>query len=213
MHIYYLPITSDFTPADTALIPFVSDRRQAQIARYPQDKSKKLSLYAALLAQMILSQMTGIAVSQLRFSVTQNKKPVFLNDTSILFNLSHTDGGILCGFSLISPVGVDIEAIRKPHPGVIRKTFHPAEQNYWNTQNTDIAFVEIWTRKEAYTKMLGTGIACELTKINTLSDELSADLKTWREDSFICSACGDLSEFQKTEITAMDIRQFYSSLQ
>lgn len=210
MYIYYLPVSADYTCADTGLLPYVSSERQARIKRYAHDHSKKLALYSALLTRMVISRFSGITPSRLRFSCTDNQKPVFLNDPSIHFNFSHTNGAILCALSCESPVGVDIEPLREQHAGVVRKAFHPEERAA--LEQKVCSFVEIWTRKEAYTKMLGTGIACELTAINTLSNELSAALKTWQEDSFICSACGDLTEFQKIRMTVTDIRKFYHSL-
>lgn len=210
MHVYFLPITSDYTAADAGLLDFISAERRAQIARYPKNDSKKLSLYAALLTRMILSKISDIPVSELRFSRPKNKKPVLLNDPSVHFNISHTKGGILCGFASDHLVGVDIEAIQEIRRGVVRKTFHPEE--IVRLGQNDIVFTKIWTRKEAYTKWLGTGIACDLTAINTLSEELSVRLKTWQEGSFICSACGNLAEFQKSTVTEDAILQFYSSL-
>lgn len=58
-----------------------------------------------------------------------------------------------------SPIGIDAERVRPWNPRLSRRMFDPAE-NSWIERHTepDLAFTQIWTLRESYGKMLGTGI-------------------------------------------------------
>jgi phosphopantetheinyl transferase len=57
---------------------------------------------------------------------------------------------------------------------------------------TDRKFFEIWTKKEAYTKYLGTGLTIDITTINMLSKEHSDKLYSFGSEDYIFSIyCDD----------------------
>jgi 4'-phosphopantetheinyl transferase len=67
-------------------------------------------------------------------------------------------------------VGVDIEESgRRPSPELARR-LAPDEQE-WLTPWSDQRFLGLWTKKEAYLKMLGTGIAGGLRTFSALRPE------------------------------------------
>ncbi|MFF4491973.1 4'-phosphopantetheinyl transferase family protein [Streptomyces sp. NPDC001544] len=77
------------------------------------------------------------------------------------FSLSYNGRLVLVALA-VEPVGVDIEQI--PSRQVVEQTsgaLHPAERQELDALSEACrprAFAEIWTRKEAYLKMLGTGL-------------------------------------------------------
>jgi 4'-phosphopantetheinyl transferase len=89
-----------------------------------------------------------------------------------------------------TPIGIDIEAIRPFNEGLMRKTMNSEEQTYiLSSLNPEIEFIRLWTQKEAYVKMQGTGIISDLHDI--LSD--CSDVN-WKEvieldKNFICTIC------------------------
>lgn len=78
------------------------------------------------------------------------------------FSLSHSRGVALLAFADV-PVGVDIEQL--PRPGVVSEIagqLHPAESRELAElpeEQRPVAFGRVWTRKEAYLKGEGIGLA------------------------------------------------------
>lgn len=83
------------------------------------------------------------------------------------FSLSHTRGVALLAFADV-PVGVDVE--RVPEPRVVTEIagqLHPAEAAELAAlpqEERPAAFARVWTRKEAYLKGEGTGLAGGLNR-------------------------------------------------
>ncbi|MGW4226954.1 4'-phosphopantetheinyl transferase family protein [Streptomyces bauhiniae] len=87
-------------------------------------------------------------------------RPV-VRDGQSHFSLSHSGRLILVAFAVV-PVGADIEQIASS--GMVeeaRNALHPTECQELDAlpeSGRPQAFTEMWTRKEAYLKMLGTGL-------------------------------------------------------
>ena len=88
------------------------------------------------------------------------------------------------------PIGIDIEGLRRVDEALVRKTMNLEEQaQIAMSQNSEVEFIRLWTRKEAYVKMLGTGIISDMHGI--LSDVSSVQ---WHEIAdldrgYICTIC------------------------
>ena len=81
---------------------------------------------------------------------------------NIYFSLSHTKNAIAVAVSN-RPVGIDIEAVvsqeRVGDSHFLERTMSAAECKQINlADNPRLVFTELWTRKEAYVKLLGTGL-------------------------------------------------------
>lgn len=116
----------------------------------------------------ILKRLSGPAEWEYAYSATG--KPCF-RDKSVCFNLSHSGEYVFCVFSG-EEVGVDIQQ-QKPLASekVMKRFFTREEQDFcmqyaapWERER---AFYRIWTRKEAYGKLTGEGIA------GTIAQEVS----------------------------------------
>lgn len=111
----------------------------------------------------IISQYTNQSASTLAFNSDPHGKPG-LPGSGLYFNLAYRPGRALLAVSDAGPVGVDIELLRRlpDAQALVAQLFAPAEQaalraaapaDYWPL------FYTIWTRKEAYAKFLGLGLA------------------------------------------------------
>ncbi len=90
---------------------------------------------------------------------TQAGKPYFSSLPGLHFNISHSKGRVLCALSR-RPVGVDIEAIRPRREGLPRYALSPKEYAEYEALGADWpAFYTLWTRKEAWCKYTGQGLA------------------------------------------------------
>jgi Phosphopantetheinyl transferase len=111
----------------------------------------------------------------------------------VCFSVSHSGGwwGCLMG---CEPVGFDLEVCRKgvEYEKIARRFFTPEEQELI-LKDGENAFFEIWVRKEAYIKYLGTGLAEGLSSFSVVDDgKLSAqvilkDDRTNRQPCFLRS--------------------------
>ena len=89
-------------------------------------------------------------------------------NSSIQFNLSHTKDIALLAISNDSEVGVDIEHLdrKTDWQGIVKRFFTADEQQaLFNLPEAlqQQAFYELWTRKEAYMKVLGSGLSLSPT--------------------------------------------------
>lgn len=115
-------------------------------------------------------------------------------------------------------VGCDIEGLAPAPLEIMPRIFHPEEIAYiqkGSPADQNQRFFQLWTRKEAYVKQLGTGITDDLNRLNLLNglttesasnlliesttkptiklltesttEPLSTFLHTWQEDHYICT--------------------------
>ena len=101
----------------------VSAERQQRIERCKDMESKKQMLTAGLLLQKVLA-IYGIDESTIRKNPCG--KPMV---EGIYFNLSHTDGLVVCAVS-DAPVGCDVEKVKEAPKGVAERFFHLNEKMY-----------------------------------------------------------------------------------
>lgn len=127
----------------------------------------------------ILSLYTGVSPAAIRFRYGPNGRPEI---DGLRFNLSHTGDLALLAVGDGAPLGADIEALRPVSLDVARRYFAPGEVDAlmalpWRHRQS--AFFRCWTRKEAYLKALGTGLATDLSSFTvTLTPDQPARLTT-----------------------------------
>lgn len=121
----------------------------------------------------VLSEYLHIDPVEIKYEKGEKGKP-FLSQLSckemtLHFNLSHTHNIALLAVSKDKEVGIDIEHIDRntDWKGVGQRFFTALEQNnlfslHQNEQK--LAFYKLWTRKEAYMKVLGTGLSLSPTE-------------------------------------------------
>ena len=112
----------------------------------------------------ILSLYTDNHAITLDFEYGSGGKPYLSNSTGINFNLSYSQNMAMVAVSMHRELGIDIQAIAQitEPESVARLVFSPAEISYLlslNMNDRQMAFAQIWVRKEAYIKALGTGFS------------------------------------------------------
>lgn len=86
------------------------------------------------------------------------------------FNLSHAAGWLALALRADGPVGIDIENTRRDvdQPRLAARWYSDAERRAVAQGNGEV-FFEIWTRKEAWLKAVGTGLRAPLSHVDTLN--------------------------------------------
>lgn len=168
-----------------AWLPRLSEERRAWVQRARSESVKKQSTAAELLLRHALSAVCRMDDLP-RILRKDGGKPYFPDHPEICFNLSHCKCGVTCALAA-AEVGVDIQDYCPVSPAVIRRVLCDAEQAFLtNANDTEKAFAYLWSRKEAFLKMQGCGIASDLSALNAL--EL-ADITTQMFDRYAVSFC------------------------
>ena len=149
----------------------LTTEERARNQRFRQERHRHQDLVTRALVRHVLSQYaTDLHPAEWIFSENHHGKPAIAGPAGaprLSFNLSHTDGMLLCGVTQHHPVGVDVERIdRKTDVGAIAdRFFSESEVNalltlpeHAQTQR----FFDYWTLKEAYIKARGLGLALPL---------------------------------------------------
>lgn len=115
---------------------------------------------------------------------TPEGKPYFPSLPDFHFSISHSKGLVVAAVS-DKPIGADCERIDKIRPHALRRSFTAEEQLYAASPER---FYEVWTRKEAYFKFLGTGITEDFSRFNSLS---ASNIASFTVKGYAVSVCGD----------------------
>lgn len=146
-----------------ALLPH--DRRQKAL-RYRSEIDRRLCAYSYLLFQKAIQMIYELTYNG-EFSYSEHGKPYMPEHPEIHFNLSHCVKGVACAVG-DAPVGVDICEIRDFNDNMAARVLCTNEaERLRHADNKNACFAEIWSRKEAYLKMLGTGIVDGLRDVDT----------------------------------------------
>jgi 4'-phosphopantetheinyl transferase len=173
------------------------ERRRA--ARFAFDDDRQRFIACRGLLRMALSAYTGTDSCSLRFDQNEWGKP-FLADASMHFNVSHSRGAALLGFTRSREIGVDIEHIdtRVSLLDLAAHCFSAVERDELISlpeYQRRGAFFACWTRKEAYIKARGRGLSLDLRSFDVSMDpetpawslkEYSRDVsEAWTLRSFV----------------------------
>ena len=116
-----------------------------------------LSLGGKLLTHAIAQEKYNI--NNLEIITLPSGKPYFKNIQNLHFNISHSGNFVFVVFD-DQPIGIDCEKVRQINLSHCYKIFNKSEIEYINSKkrNKNIRFLEMWTKKEAYAKLLGKSI-------------------------------------------------------
>ena len=133
-----------------------ADRARKEKADRLKDESKrKLSLAADMLVRDAISKELGIKKEEIVFETNENGKP-YAKGLDIHFSLSHSGDLVFLALS-DGPVGIDAEKMRDVNLDIANRMFTEGEKDYVFKEEEEVKerFFEIWTKKEAYVKLLG----------------------------------------------------------
>lgn len=115
----------------------------------------------------LLAQMLDQPPEKIRIKKAGHGKPYLADHPELSFNLSHSADRMMFAMGWQCQLGVDME-ICKPRinmSALVDKCFAEEEATYWNKLPEDrkkTEFYRFWTRKEAFVKATGYGIALGL---------------------------------------------------
>ena len=162
----------DQQQTDMAQLSWLSTDEHAKAARLKNPLERQRYLAGRVFTRLILSEVTGIAPEKLEIIRNQCGKPCLslptvggrLRSKRLLrFNVSHSENFLCIATALGCDVGIDIEV---ENPGLdilaISQTCLDQEDNERvqcsSLNERSLLFYQLWTRREAFAKMLGHGV-------------------------------------------------------
>ncbi|MDO8607597.1 MAG: 4'-phosphopantetheinyl transferase superfamily protein [Phaeospirillum sp.] len=149
--------------ARAAALALLSPDETARANRFRSERDRWRFVAARASLRVLLGQAVGREPGRLGFILGPGGKPE-LDGFPIRFNLSHSGDWAAIAFSSGGEVGVDIEEVHflDDLDGMISTSCSPREAaalaEIPPSERLE-AFFQVWTRKEAYLKALGTGLA------------------------------------------------------
>lgn len=174
------------------LYALLSEDEKQRAQRFPMDKPQHVAFVTARgTLRTLLGHYLEIPPATVRFCYNPHGKPHLEESHQPLhFNISHSGQWSLYALALDTELGVDLQKMRPSPPqqriDFAQRFFSNEEfQGFSHLATTYIntAFYACWTRKEAYIKYHGLGLALSLSKFSVSVDpEASTDLLTtpWR---------------------------------
>jgi 4'-phosphopantetheinyl transferase len=158
-------------PAGAAeLAGILSDEERARAARYLSPSAHNQFVVGRGLLRTLLGRYLGRDPCRVAFRLGPQGKPALAGSDALHFNVSHSHGLALFAVTRHGPVGVDVERVR-PFPNdldLAERFFCPPEARALRALAPEArreAFFHVWTRKEAYLKASGTGLAGGLERV------------------------------------------------
>lgn len=135
--------------------------------RFRFDKHRRQYVVGRGVLRSLLATYQGTRPELVRFTYGPRGKPFLASQEDLFFNLSNSDEMALVGFVLGREIGVDIEYL-KPMPDceqISERFFSESEREVLRRMPAEVkeeTFFNCWTRKEAYLKAVGEGLAAPL---------------------------------------------------
>lgn len=178
----------------------LSEAELAQMSRFYFARHRHQFLITRALIRTSLSAYFRVDPAEWKFTKNGYGKPEISHPDGpvpVRFNISHTDGLIVCGITRIDDIGVDVEDVQRS----TRAAFEGLSSYFSRREIEDLRdlprreqkrrFFDYWTLKESYIKAVGKGLSIPLDQFsfhfrdNILSEfrthpELGADAGMWQ---------------------------------
>ncbi len=182
VHVWRLRLTDLHLPGAAALL---SNEEQTRAARFLSEAARARFVAGRSALRRLLAHYTGATLAAIRLAGATQGKPALLapqTDPTLYFNLSHSDDLVVVAFAAGREVGIDVEQ-DAPLPeleAVAQRFFAPDEVAALLAlppEARQTAFYRIWTRKEAWIKLRGDGLAIPLASFSVSAGAEAALLR------------------------------------
>lgn len=138
-----------------------SELQRAQTFKFAELRERFIAVRALL--RQTLATYLNKPPQALRFELEAYGKP-YLSCGSLHFNLSHSGDFLAIAVADFPQIGIDIEAVapRNSLDSLAKRVFSAGELAEWRQLPADQqlnVFYRLWTKKEAFVKAVGRGIA------------------------------------------------------
>lgn len=161
-------------PQVQQLAQTLSTDERMRSERFYFEQDRKRFVVGRGLLRTILGSYLGMEPSQLQFCYGPRGKPYLAQTaagSTLRFNLSHSQGLALYAIARDREIGIDLEHIRHVSTAeqIVERFFSVREKAVFSTlppSQKQAAFFNCWTRREAYLKAVGDGLAFPLDQFD-----------------------------------------------
>ena len=163
--IYPVRLEADAARLDS-LYEILAPQERERATRFRFAEHRRQFIICRGTLREILSPYLEVKPAHIAFVFNRHGKPS-LRDSDVRFNVSHSGGWAFQAVTQDGEVGIDIERIdpRVAREQIPERFFSPREVAQLRALPADqqaVAFFRCWTRKEAYIKARGLGLALPL---------------------------------------------------
>jgi 4'-phosphopantetheinyl transferase len=161
----------------------------ARAERFHSDLHRARYIVGRATLRRVLAGRLGCSPAAIRLSYGRNGKPMLEGGRGhVEFNLAHSGGDAVIALADGAAVGVDIELYRpiSDVESLARLVFSDVERRELKlAPDPASAFLNGWTRKEAYVKALGMGLTAPLKEITVSLSDRAALFSTGLQDQSV----------------------------
>jgi 4'-phosphopantetheinyl transferase len=166
---------------ETLLRDVLDAQESERASRFRGELDRQRHLVAHGVLRLLLAEYASHPAESLRFEAEEHGKPrLSAPESNLSFNLSHSGDIVLIAVTVTARVGVDVEMMKARTADelnrVAEKVFALAEQRALQNsgERHTQQFYSTWSRKEAYIKGTGAGIARGLDHFHVYDEQGSA---------------------------------------
>lgn len=165
--LWVVPIPAPLSEAEvTACLAILSDAERAGAVRFHHRRRRDQALVARALVRRALSHRLGGAPERWAFETAPNGRPRLAEAGGPDFNLAHADDCVVLAVSPRGRIGVDVEPVaRAAEIRTISARFLARAEidalAALDPGTRDRRLVELWTLKEAWAKLSGSGLSTD----------------------------------------------------
>ncbi len=167
VHLWFVKLKEDLYQTENQRLLNAEEIKRAGKFKFELHRKRFITARAGL--RSILSLYLDMNPQQIEILTTFQGKP-YLKPQLLQFNVSHAHDLALYAFTLSSPVGVDIEKIRRTYSEAVAKRFFSTEEyeafSKLPEDQKRFYFFRIWTCKEALIKAVGEGLRLPLSSFS-----------------------------------------------
>lgn len=149
----------DLTEGDfAAAFESMSSERKARCLRFNFAEDRRRMAFGEMLLRKLISKEFN-SENILIKNLPSGKPVAFADNKEIYVSISHS-GDFVAAALCDNEVGIDLEVTREVKPDFIKKVLSADELEFVNESNDKtMAFLKVWTAKEAYLKLTGEGLS------------------------------------------------------
>ena len=161
----------------SSCLALLSADERMRVSRFHTQQVRDRSVVARAKLRWLVGGYLGVEPTRLQFAAGSHGKPLLADERAagLQFNLSHSEDTLALSFTSGHAVGIDVEHIRPVDDldGLMRVALTPTERDDVRSQPPGARrlsrFFQLWTRKEAYLKATGEGIAAGVAHVDALA--------------------------------------------